>query len=109
MVITAKTVGQWLLLAMLATVLYFCFRIMQRFIPTTRVLRQNWIYRDSVHNSFKNVCAGASDGLSFFPRNLKNSIELCDPKQCLDVIGWPQKDELAASISNGSPDCDQLT
>jgi hypothetical protein len=62
-----------------------------------------------VHNSFKNVCAGASDGLSFFPRNLKNSIELCDPKQCLDVIGWPQKDELAASISNGSPDCDQLT
>jgi predicted PurR-regulated permease PerM len=32
MVITAKTVGQWLLLAMLATVLYFCFRIMQRFL-----------------------------------------------------------------------------
>ena len=32
MVITGKTVGQWLLLAMLATVLYFCFRIMQRFL-----------------------------------------------------------------------------
>lgn len=32
MLITGKTVGQWLLLAMLATVLYFCFRIMQRFL-----------------------------------------------------------------------------
>src|SRR4030095_3273731 len=32
MVITGKTVGQWLLLAMLATLLYFCFRIMQRFL-----------------------------------------------------------------------------
>jgi predicted PurR-regulated permease PerM len=35
MVITGKTVGQWLLLAMLATVLYFCFRIMQRFLMPT--------------------------------------------------------------------------
>jgi predicted PurR-regulated permease PerM len=32
MVIKKKTAGQWLLLAVLATVLYFCFRIMQRFL-----------------------------------------------------------------------------
>src|SRR5215813_5896552 len=30
--VTGKTVGQWLLLAAFATILYFCFRIMQPFL-----------------------------------------------------------------------------
>ena len=30
--VTGKTIGQWLLLAAFATILYFCFRIMQPFL-----------------------------------------------------------------------------
>ena len=35
--------------------------------------------------------------------------QLRELKQFLDVICRPQKDQLAASVSNGNPDCNQLT
>jgi hypothetical protein len=51
----------------------------------------------------------ASDSLHFFSRNLKDAVESCDPKQLLDVIRWPQEDQLAATASDRSQNSNQLS
>src|SRR4030095_5850743 len=58
MVITGKTVGQWLLLAMLATLLYFCFRIMQRFLMPILIALILSTLRAPIYRLFANKLSG---------------------------------------------------
>lgn len=62
-----------------------------------------------MRNTFKDVRACALDRVCFLSRYTENSIELRELKQILDVICRLQEDQLAAFVSNGSPDGDQLT